>query len=154
MVLEPLPPGITGFSDPSKPLRAVDPKAFGAACRLAANMEHGRVENLDLNPLARSYYAATVRTRTDYVSVLCNSVYPFLAFVPPNSLGFTELAFVIPVNLASLFARLTEFQPLDADWLKTTPQPEMLTALAPVELKQLKYWRPRRTGDVIFNHWD
>lgn len=154
MILERLPRHITGFSSGSEPPRVIDPETFKTACSLVAGMERGSVELFDPNLISRSYYAATVRTDTDYVSVLCNSVYPYLAFVPPNSFGFTDLEFVEPVSLRSLFVKLTELQPLDADWLRGEPRSEVLADLASEELKQLKYWRSCCIGDVIFNYWD
>lgn len=154
MILERLPRHITGFSNGSKPQSVLDPEAFKAACSLVAGMERGSVERFDLNLLSRSYYAATVRTDTDYVSVLCNSIYPYLAFVPPNSFGYTDLEFVEPVSMGSLFVKMTKFHPLDADWLRGEPRRDGLVDLASEELKQLKYWNSRQIGDVVFNYWD
>ena len=154
MNLDRLPRCITGFSDDPAPPDLIGPEAFRAACSLVAGMERGSVESFDPDLLSRSYYAATVRTATDHLSVLCNSVYPYLAFVPPNSFGFTVMEFVEPVSMASLFTRMTGYQPLNAAWLKSDLRPEILADLGPAELKQLRYWRPRRTGDVIFNYWD
>lgn len=147
MILEQLPPNITGLGP------GQDPAAFKAACHLVARMEQGSVERFDLNLLARSYYAATIRTRTDELSVLCNGVYPYLAFVAANSFG-PDMEFVAPSGLASRFSDLTGFQTLDADWLNSAPEPGMLRGLAAAELKDFGYWRPKRIGEVIFNHWD
>lgn len=154
MILERLPRHITGFSDGSAPPSEIDPKTFKAACRLVAAMERGSVESFDLDLLSRSYYAATVRTDTDHATVLCNSIYPYVAFVPPNAFGFRDLEFVEPVSMGSLFARMTSLQPLDAAWLRGEPRKEVLADLASEELKQLIYWKSRQIGDVIFNYWD
>ena len=154
MILDRLPAHITGFFDRSAPPRALDSQAFEAACHLVAQMEDGSVETLDFQLVARSYYVATVRTSSDHLSVLCNSVYPYLAFVPPGAFGFTDLEFVAPVSLASTFSGLTEFRSLDANWLMTDLQPAHLADLASVELRQIKYWKPHRIGEVIFNRWD
>ena len=154
MILDSLPPGITGFRDRSERPRALEPEAFKVACHLVAGMEGGCVESLDFDLLARSYYTATVRTRTDQASILCNAIYPYLAFVPPGRIGFTDLEFVAPVSLASVFASLTEFQPLDADWLSDDPTPELLANLADADVEQVKHWKPQRIGEIIFNYWD
>jgi hypothetical protein len=156
MILDQFPPGITGFFDHSEPPRALERSAFKRACYLVAQVEGGSVEVMDLDLLGRSYYAATLRTSTDHVSVLSNSVYPYLAFVPPGSfgMGFADLTFIAPVSLAAGFAALTEFQPLDADWLNTELCSGSLTGLAEGELGQVKYWKPERVGDLIFNRWD
>jgi hypothetical protein len=154
MILDCLPRGITGFFDRLESPHALEAKAFKVACYLVARMEGGSVESLVFDRLARSYYAATIRTKTDHASVLCNAMYPYLAFVPPGAFGFTDLEFVAPVRLASAFASMTEFQPLDADWLRDDPRPGLLANLAEAELEQMKYWKPQRIGDIIFNYWD
>lgn len=154
MDFEQLPAGITGFTDRRELPIAVDREAFKSACHLIAGMDRGVVEHFDVDPLARNYSAATVRTKTDHLSVLCNALHPCLAFVRPASYGFRDLEFVAPVGLASLFAELTVFEPLDSAWLNGTLEPSLLVALAPVERKQVEYWKPQRIGEVIFNCWD
>ncbi len=72
----------------------------------------------------------------------------------PIGVGVPDLTFVEPVSLAGIFSTLTEFQPLDADWLATEPTPELLMDLGPAELEQVNYWKPQRIGELIFNYWD
>ncbi|MGE0180442.1 MAG: hypothetical protein AB7O91_11565 [Sphingomonas sp.] len=154
MILDRLPRHITGFFDRSEQLRAIEPEGFKAACYLVAGMEGGSVESLHLDRVARSYYAATVRTRSDHLSVLCNATHPYLAFVAAGTFGGWDSEFIAPVSLASAFASVTEFQPLDADWLAADLRAELLADLASGELEQVKYWKPQRIGDVVFNCWD
>ena len=154
MILDRLPPHVTGFFDRSEPPSAVEPEGFRAACHLVAGMEGGSVESLDLDRAARSYYAAAVRTRADHLTVLCNATHPYLAFVAPGAFGFTALEFIAPVSLASAFASMTEFQPLDAVWLGAELRADLLVDLASAELEQVKYWKPQRIGDLVFNCWD
>lgn len=156
MKLKRLPPNITGFFDKGEQPRSLDARTFKQACYLVAQMDSGIVEGVDLNLLGRSYFAATIRTNSDHLSVLCNSVYPFLAFVPPSSFGFEfpELTFVAPTHLAAAFASATEFQPLEANWLGEDLSSDVLTDLTSSERSQLAYWKPTRIGDIIFNAWD
>jgi len=157
MFLDQFPPRITGFFDRSDPSTSRNPDAFKRACYLAAQLEGGSVEGIDLDLLNRNYYAATIRTPVDDVSVLCNSVHPYLAFVPARNFAVgtdLKLTFVEPVSLAATFLAATEFQPLDASWLSADLNSELLTGLAASELKQVHYWKPERVGDVIFNFWD
>ena len=156
MRLQRLPPHITSFFDGGEPPRSLDGATFKKACHQVAHMDGGLVENIELNLVGRSYYDATIRTRTEHLTVLCNSVYPYLAFVPPSSFGPgpTDLTFVKPVHVGSLFSRLTEFQPLDADWLAAELPPDLLADLGRSELEQVGYWKPSRIGDVMFNNWD
>ncbi|HEX8668600.1 MAG TPA: hypothetical protein VF727_09555 [Allosphingosinicella sp.] len=155
-MLNRLPRGITGFFGDPEAAHAVDPHAFKRACHLAAQVQNGSIEGIDLNVLGRSYYGATVRTSVEEVSVVANCVHPFIAFVPPGhfGMGFPLLNFVEPVSLADTFAALTEFRPLSVTWLRSELDRELLAELAPAELRQLKYWKPQRIGDVIFNSWD
>jgi hypothetical protein len=156
MILDRLPQNITGFFDKGDQPRSLDAGSFKQACHLVAQMDGGTVDGVDLNLLGRSYFAATIRTNSDHLSVLCNSVYPYLAFVPPNTfgLGAPELTFVEPIHLAAAFASATNFQPLDAIWLQSDLLSGLLAELAPADQSQLAYWKPRRVGDVIFNSWD
>ncbi|MBX9644529.1 MAG: hypothetical protein K2W91_10570 [Novosphingobium sp.] len=156
MILKRLPPSITGFFDHLEPPRSVESRSFTEACHLVAQFEGGVVEDIDLSLLGRSYYSATVRTPSDHVSMLANSVYPYLAFVRPHAFGviIPELSFVAPVRLASSISSLTYFRSLDAAWLETELSTELLADLAQVELDQVKYWKPARVGEVIFNNWD
>lgn len=156
MKLDRLPRRITGLNDQLEPPPSVDAIAFKRSCYLVAQMDGGSVEDIDSDLSGRSYYAATLRTSIDHVSVLCHSVYPFVAFVLPGCFGLRcpDLTFVAPVRLAAAFSALTEFQPLDIEWLATDLRPELLVDLAPVELEQVKYWKPQRIGELIFNYWD
>ena len=149
-------PHMTSFFDRREPPRSLDGATFKKACHQVAHMDGGVVENIELNLLGRSYYGATIRTRTEHVSVLCNSVYPYLAFVPPSSFGAgpTDLTFIEPVHVDSLFSSLTDFQPLDADWLAAELPSDLLADLSRSELEQVGYWKPSRIGDVVFNDWD
>lgn len=116
----------------------------------------GTIENFDFNLLGKSYLAVTLRTATDVFSVLCNGVHPYLAFIPPSSIGavLPDPTFLSPTHIAALFSAYTEFQPLDADWLNAEVHAELLEDLGSAELKQVTYWKPQRVGEVIFNHWD
>ena len=156
MKLDRLPRWITGFFDRSEEPRSLGSKSFESACYLVANSDGGKVEALDFDLLGRSYYVATLPTKTDHVSVLCNGVHPYVAFVPPGSFGGgnSELTFVDPTHLAAAFSALTDFAPLEAGWLSADLTPELLIDLAKAETEQVHYWKPRRVGDVIFNNWD
>jgi len=65
-----------------------------------------------------------------------------------------DLQFVDPTGLAAAFSAATELTPLDAGWLASDLEPELLRDLGRGELDQVKYWNPRRVGDLIFNRWD
>jgi hypothetical protein len=157
MRLDHFPSRITGFFDRLDPPRSISPNSFKRACYAAAQWEGVSVEGIDLDLLSKNFYAATIRTSVDDVSVLCNSVHPYLAFVPARSFEVgTDLAliFIEPVRLAATFLAATEFQPLDACWLNADVNNDLLAGLAASELSNARYWKPGRIGDVIFNFWD
>jgi len=156
MKLERLPPHITGFFDSADQPRSLDGTDFKKACHQIAQINGGTVERIDLELAGRSYFGATIRTTSENVSVLCNSVYPYVAFVQPNAfgLGFPELTFIDPVHLTAAFANVTSFQPLDAEWLEADLSSDLLADLTPSEQSELAYWKPKSVGQVVFNSWD
>jgi hypothetical protein len=156
MRLNRLPPRITSTFDQTEEPHLLDGRGFKKACYLVAQISGGTVEGSDLNLLGRNYFGATIRTKSDHVSVLCNSVFPYLAFVPPNAFGAAcpDLIFVKAVDLAKAFATATDFRSLDADWLKEDLSSDLLADLAPSERREITYWKPARVGEVVFNSWD
>lgn len=90
------------------------------------------------------------------ISLLCNSIYPYLAFVLASShaTDVPELAFVRPAHISSYCLQGTAFHLLDTDWLLSPPCEDLLTDLASVEKEQVKHWKPQRVGDIVFNYWD
>ena len=157
MKLESLPIGVTGFFYEGEPRALVDPMQFRSACFLVARGAAGLVESFDSDLLARNYYAATL-VAPEPVTVLCNSVYPYLAFLPAGEYGFRQLRFQHGAHLASLFSDLTEFRAVDLDSLNRPIQSIATDRLAAAEMDQLRYWQrsglARRVGDAIFNAWD
>jgi hypothetical protein len=153
-----LPRGVTGFIDRGSSSRVVDPKLFKAACHLVAVRLGGSVSDFDAGLLARSYYACTLKISRDHISVLGNATYPLIGFVRAGQYGFRELSFLPCAEVGREFTKLTDFKPLDYDFLTAALAPQYLSELAPVELDQIKHWQRRgavdRIGDVVFNAWD
>jgi hypothetical protein len=152
-----LPRGISGIFD-SAPPPSVEAKLFKSACHRVATHLGGSVGDFDAGLRARSYYACTLQTPIKPISVLCNATYPLIGFVGAGQYGFCELAFLSCEEIGQAFIELTEFKPLELDFLNTALTPHHLTELAPVERDQVKHWQRRgmaeRVGDVIFNPWD
>lgn len=156
MRLDTLPRGITGFCAPQG--ISVDAKKFTASCYQVAQAGGGKIRSVIEDLHIRNYFAAILTIRDCQISVLCNSVFPYIAFVSSDEYCFHELTFVAPSPFFGLFEDLTPFSPLDADWLESDIEPEHLALLGDDEVNQLTYWkksaRIHRVGDVIFNFWD
>lgn len=152
-----LPRGISGIFD-SAPPSPIEAKVFKSACHVVAARAKGSVGDFDASLLARSYYACTLITPSDPISVLCNATYPVIGFVSAGQYGFRELAFLSGEEIGHAFAELTEFKPLDRDFLNAALTAQHLAELAAVERDQIKHWQRRgmadRVGNVIFNAWD
>ena len=157
--LDCLPQGVTGFDKPDR-LPLIPASRFKAACHTVARHIRGRVAAFESceAKAAINYHAATLEGRKGSVSALCNTRYPFLAFVPAAEHGSLRLVFLPPSEISDAFAELTEFKPLDLTFLQSALASETLKALSPSELKQLRYWRrglvADRLGDVAFSTWD
>jgi hypothetical protein len=153
-----LPRGISGIFDDAPPPSPVDAKLFKSACHRVATHIGGSVEDFDAGLLARNYYACTLRIPSNPISVLCNATYPVIGFVGAGQYGFRELAFLSCGEIGRAFADLTDFKPLDSDFLSAALTAQHLIELAPVERDQVKHWQrcgmAERVGDVIFNAWD
>lgn len=153
-----LPRGITGFIDRCLSPRDVDPKLFKAACHMVAVRLDGSVSDFDAELPARSYYACTLKIGHNHISVLGNATYPLICFVRAGQYGFRELSFLSCSVLGQEFDELTDFKPLDYDFLTAVLTPQHLSELATAEFDQIKHWQRRgmadRVGDVVFNAWD
>ena len=68
--------------------------------------------------------------------------------------GDTTLAFVDVPGLSEALQGAGPFRVLSAQELDAPVRAEALSELAPRERKEIKYWKPRRVGEVLFNFWD
>lgn len=91
--------------------------------------------------------------------VLCNAHYPWLGLVEPNGLVEDGSPIFDPrwkdvPALAQALEAFSEFRVLDVMYLESLPEPQMLLHLWEGEVKQIRSWKPRNIGDIIFNTWD
>lgn len=84
------------------------------------------------------------------ITLLLNAFHPLVGFAEAEEHEpiFTD----IPESFLRAAQRTFTF--LDKAVLTAPPDEAALSRLAPAEIEQLNYWRPRRLGDIIFNHWD
>lgn len=117
-----------------------------------------RVDSAD-GKVDRNYHAAEVQIDAKRILVLCNAHYPWLALVessakvelgsPIFDLGWED----VPAMTQALEA-FSEFRVLDVMYLESVPEPQVLQHLWEGEVKQIRLWKPRNIGEIIFNPWD
>jgi hypothetical protein len=149
-----LPGGITGFFDGRRDAAppAVDPKSFARACHAAARAESGSVERFEPAGIARNYHRVILRLRDDAIAVLCNAHVPWIAFAEASD--DVALRFREATALASRIKDALPCEVVSLSSLEALPDAELLANLGAVEREQIRYWRPQRLGDIIFNFWD
>ncbi len=154
MDMQPLPKGVTGFDAPDD---CVSIKKFKTACHAAARqakfqLEHVRAVDGQVSP---NFHEAvvTILDGSDKVRVLCNAHHPIVAFASPNSFeGDLQLRFIDCPELAASLN--SEFSILRASEASAGLSPDAVAQLGESELALMRYWKPKRIGDVIFNYWD
>jgi hypothetical protein len=90
-----------------------------------------------------------VTYRNTTYRVLLHVGFPYVVFAAPEDVG-------LPVFLDcdQLAGALAEYNIIPAATLNAPPNEEALALLSDAEHKDIRYWRPSRLGDVIFNWWD
>jgi hypothetical protein len=149
-----LPEGITGFfeggRDATPPV--VDPSSFVGACYAAARAESGRVERFEPAGVSRNYHRAILRMIHGPIAVLCNAHFPIIAFAEASD--DLPLRFVEAEALASRIEEVMPCEIASRPSLEAHPDAESLANLRAAERDQIRYWRPPRLGEIIFNFWD
>lgn len=152
-----LPRGITGFNVPKKAPRP-DEKTFVSDC-WAAVAPRGRVEDRPqiLEGSPTSFLTRVLVLPRHEITVLLNSVYPWVGFCRPLQPGMMRLDFVDPGRVATALTASERYRILEASELDQPATEDMLAELGRGERKQLNYWQgidQVRVGDLVFNFWD
>lgn len=157
-----LPRGVTGFLGRRGEERGtVDLKAFKQACFATARSVRAKVAEVrgaGSDGMARSCHHARLRLDqgpTPAILVLCNAHAPLVAFADPAHHVAASPVFVDARNLAERLGQVAvDFRMLSVADLEQPVRPNAIAELNDAELQQVRYWRPSRIGDVVFNHWD
>ncbi|SOD85470.1 hypothetical protein [Streptomyces sp. Ag109_G2-15] len=142
--------GATGFRAVGEaPLPEPDLASFQWACHTAARTARLRVRARDTG-VAASYRAVDIGG----TAVLAHCTLPVVAFtaVPVVPAGPVR-EFVDPPGWAGVFAEVG-FRALGGEELGVGIDRVDLRDLAEAELRQVRYWRPRTLGELMFNWWD
>lgn len=151
----PLPRGITGFSSNGNIPFRVKFADFKRACygaSLATGARNITFHNAE-GQVEPNFHWAEVQTSSETVYVLCNAHLPWVAFVEADPQG-VALQFSEKAELMEAWNAFPEFRVLDVTYLEAIPALDVLQYLDPAERHQIKFWKPQRIGDIIFNHWD
>lgn len=141
-----LPRGITGFGDAQAPV-IQDVKRFAALADAAARELGGAVCYIDADTLGRSFYSARIEPRRGGLFILMNAYYPYAAFA--ESVEYGEIAFAdAPGGVECPDVRVLTLDELMQPWNGESLE------LGDAEMKQIRYWKPRTVGEVVFNFWD
>ena len=152
--MQPLPKGVTGFDAPKVEVSA---EQFATACHSAARSVGGRVHEIRAayEEITPNFHQAVLvlRDRPDRVRVVCNAHHPIVAFTAlPAYDRETRLRFVDCPELAEALSG--EYSIVSGSDACAAVSAELIAELGEAELIQLRYWKPQRIGDVIFNYWD
>ena len=152
--------GITGIQstkDPMPVLASTDLKAFRSHCHEAARALGAKVPNIK-NRWDGVGICNFAIARFDFsdsnVAVLLNVIHPILAFAKYPAYGETVFEFADCPKLAQLFRSFDSYNVSTSAELNQPLVREMWENLAPQEQKSVRYFRPARVGDLVFNFWD
>lgn len=154
----PLPRGVSsGTSVPD--CEKIGFSAFAEACRHAARVVRGKIENCFEAYAGAfiSYHEATVSYDFGRKScrVLCSACYPVIAFAtvgPPRD--SCDFSFIDNSAIAAAIGEKLDCTVLRAEDASRGISQNLLELLDDAEKQDVRYWKPRRVGDVVFNHWD
>jgi hypothetical protein len=131
-------------------------KAFHSYCHHAARVTGAEVQAIrDPYEGGPSNYAmARIQFSDNVVVVLVNSIRPIIAFAKCPAEGQITFEYIDCPKLADAFLAVGEYAIATSEELNRPLLREMCKNLASAELKRVRYFRPKRVGDVVFNYWD
>jgi hypothetical protein len=149
--------GITGFwemDDP--PLPASDLKTFAEHCYSAARSLKGTIRQVQApsSQLCSNFAQAILEISGVLIAVLLNAHFPVVAFARPREDGEMQFRFIDAEPLAKVFKGLGCYEVLTSRQANRRLAPEDTLLLGRGEKDQVRYWRPRVIGDIVFNFWD
>ena len=147
MILE---KGITGFCDEKTldDFGQVDYKLFRSICYDIALQADITLVNIVECDYPFTYHKAIFNVNGERILLLVNAYYPIAGFAKNDDpFMFCD----IPSGFESL---QNTYDVLDEDALLTYPTAKQLEGLDASEHEQLRFWKPRNLGEIIFNVWD
>jgi hypothetical protein len=147
--------GVTGFRHGKEPeLPEVPVRRFRGACHEAARQAGGSVGQVAEKTYPRNFHSAVIVGSADRFAVLCNAVYPWVAFVEEGTGDMLSPGvFVDPPACAAAFTG-SGFVVLSRRLLESPLSAVDTTALGKGERMQIRSWQPTSVGQAVFHSWD
>jgi hypothetical protein len=146
-----LPRGVTGFGDRQwVPRPHALFKELTALSHAVARGIHGRAAGKASDLNGNNFHRLQLEGRGLRVTLFLNAFHPLVGFAETDD---DEPVFSdIPEGFIDQDPGTFVF--IGKSILLSPPDEVSLSRLASPEIEQMKYWQPRRLGDIIFNHWD
>ena len=116
----------------------------------------GRVSQIESpsDTIGQNFVSVVLELPEGRVAVLLNAHYPVVGFAEALGESDQQLRFADIPRLVEVFRNLGVYQVLDASDLEGPATGVDTSHLGPAELEQIRYWKPTRVGDLVFNFWD
>ncbi len=141
--------GITGFDTAEE----VDVATFKKAVYHAAHKAGATVVlTIVGDSVTPNFHQTEIQIGERSIAIICNRSFPVVAFVRTP----VEMDEVHPIDLVEFVDPVRDFgfdvaTPVE---LNRPIAPSDLEVLGDRELEQVKYWKPKRIGQLVFNWWD
>lgn len=149
--------GIYGCKDKSPVDSKTDLKAFRSDCHSVARALGAKIvaikDRYDQVGVC-NFAIAYIVFHDDTIAVLLNAVFPVLAFAKPPKEGQVSFDYVDCPKVAREFKSVGDYSIATAAEMNEPLVRHHYKDLAPFEVKRIRYFRPARVGDVVFNSWD
>ncbi|WP_350301318.1 hypothetical protein [Peribacillus frigoritolerans] len=154
------PKGVTGFYNVkhNKP-PTIDRKQFKQQCFSIIKRNNGKVLAFIEPQFPTNFLNVEVKVFNKHLHILLNEHYPFLAFA--SFVDFENIKFIDEPELLKQFSpfyRVLSMEELNKPlYIKESTGKIILendNELNSAELEQIAYWKPKSSGEVIFNFWD
>ena len=152
--------GITGIlsrKDPMPVQACTDLKAFRSHCHDAARETGAKIQSIkdSYDGVGICSFAIALFEFSDStVAVLLNVIRPIIAFSKSPSEGQILFEYIDCSKLAEVFQAFGTYSISISHQLNQPLVRNICKNLAPAEQEQVRYFRPARVGDLIFNSWD
>ncbi|QFT89660.1 hypothetical protein FIU87_13445 [Bacillus sp. THAF10] len=153
-----------GISDSGGTDSIVDGDTFKKACYTSVTSLGGRVLSFQEPVVAQNYYYAKVSfPNEENLYILLNSIYPFIAYATSHraySMTFKdhkELTTTIRHLYSDMYRVLQQVELNETLRLKEAKSDMVVlneNTLNKWDMDNIKYWKPKTVGEVVFNYWD
>ncbi|MBC5636318.1 hypothetical protein H8S33_05685 [Ornithinibacillus sp. BX22] len=148
--------GVSGFNGPDP---VTDGEYFKKVCYSLIHRLNGNVLSFSEPEAARHYYEVKVNVLEENMSILLNNVYPFIAFASSVDHGYIKFIDNEPLlNGFSPYYRVLRSNELNEPLVIKENKGRIIVGnkneLNEAELNNIKYWKSKTVGDIVFNYWD